>query len=114
MTLQRSTSFLRFKVLSTTGVWRQTMAMVFLLTVLSSLVTVASAALTGSVSRNNQNKAEACSAAKSAASTEAEINRQQEKMGTKGDFDVKIEGCDCSEDSNHFWTCSADWGLKGR
>jgi hypothetical protein len=97
---------------------RLTIFTLFLLTILSSLVT-ASAALTGSVSRSHPNKAEACSAAKSAASTEAEYNRQQESWNSAthqkiGDFDVKIEGCDCSEDSDHVWTCSADWGLKGR
>ncbi len=80
----------------------------------------ARAAVTGTDKGYGLTQVDACAQAKSSASASAELNRSTERMlsrnvatgEARGDFDVKVEGCDCSQDRGG-WTCSASWELHG-
>ena len=92
------------------------------------LITDAAAALTGSTHASDFSKAEACSRAKSFASSEADSNRVYETpFGAKNvTASVEVKGCNCDSDKKEptefekkygtllreLWTCEASWSLQ--
>lgn len=81
-----------------------------LLTLLSSAV---HAELAGSVTMTGPNQVTACSDAKNAAQTKAELNRVTEGGQSKS-VRITVTGCTCAPLGNNssIWQCEASWSLQ--